>query len=489
MASNGLFFHTISLGMARCISAEGELTTPSQILGEEKVSALPALLLVEPCAKLLLCSSWRSLAFLARWRFSDALWTDWPPVWWIQGGKGVHFHPQASSANAASLALLVDDLRRWAPLVCGGEVFQLLEEGDPGHDMLRLERHLELLDGMVEEIHPCVRGDAWGPEAAVKPRARYGGGAILSAVLAAKGLTSMANLRKDFQRMMRFLSPCLRELPADATSATGFIQLPAWDHKLVLACDAGVMEYRRRHVSPSAGPRYALCDSSPLAGRDWLMSKVRHVREERLVPAFEAMVRLAQGAGALADNEDGEAEADALEDDAAHDLSGDEPDEPLLPPPRPPPPTRAELYAAIVAAVSICTCVPMALELGHTALVHKVSALLFTLFLEAGLAALEEYLGTFISVTSDMGTELGVADLLAELHARLQNYVKASSFQTGEEEGSGDVDEQARAFIFRNTLTVSGILHICSNASKQVYKCLTFWTDLYECLKTLEKLF
>ena len=63
---------------------------------------------------------------------------------------------------------------------------------------------------------------------------------------------------------------------------------------------------------------------------------------------------------------------------------------------------------------------------------------------------MEEYLGTVMSVTSDMGTELGVADMLSRVTALLPNFVKASHMQTGEEEGK-HVEEWIRDFIFSKT--------------------------------------
>ena len=55
--------------------------------------------------------------------------------------------------------------------------------------------------------------------------------------------------------------------------------------------------------------------------------------------------------------------------------------------------------------------------MGRTTLADKVAALLHAFVLEVSLSTLHDFLSTFVSFTTDMGTELGLADF----EARQQN--------------------------------------------------------------------
>lgn len=53
--------------------------------------------------------------------------------------------------------------------------------------------------------------------------------------------------------------------------------------------------------------------------------------------------------------------------------------------------------------------------------------------------------------------------------------------------GGGGVDFRDQ-HLFGHCLTVAGVLHVFSNASKDLYKALNGWTSLYASLKVLEPL-
>ena len=94
-----------------------------------------------------------------------------------------------------------------------------------------------------------------------------------------------------------------------------------------------------------------------------------------------------------------------------------------------------------------------------------------------------------MSITTDLGTERGLADFeTATAHCNLADYIVASAFDD-DDDGDGEqrVMPETR-HLFADCLTVAGLLHIFSNASKDVYKIITSWGTFYESLKILEPL-
>ena len=67
-------------------------------------------------------------------------------------------------------------------------------------------------------------------------------------------------------------------------------------------------------------------------------------------------------------------------------------------------------------------------------------------------------------------------------------YVTASQLREDGDEGDLVRAEASSGFLFRNCLTITGMLRIFSNASKDLYKVFAFWVQLHDCLKTLEPL-
>ncbi len=99
-----------------------------------------------------------------------------------------------------------------------------------------------------------------------------------------------------------------------------------------------------------------------------------------------------------------------------------------------------------------------------------------------------------MSITTDHGTERGLADFESlTLHKMLPLFVQASVFVEdfdldNHAGGDGFDGGLAETRLFSHAITVAGMLHIFSNASKDVYKALDSWSMLYDGLKILEPL-
>lgn len=114
------------------------------------------------------------------------------------------------------------------------------------------------------------------------------------------------------------------------------------------------------------------------------------------------------------------------------------------------------------------------------------------MYLEIGMQYLSAYLDSFISITTDMGTELGIGDYEdVSVNNLFPSWLLGSQLEVDGGDDEGQSFGQAiwgGGFLFKHVITVTGMLHVFSNASKGVYQCLSFWDALYNALKVLEKL-
>ena len=110
---------------------------------------------------------------------------------------------------------------------------------------------------------------------------------------------------------------------------------------------------------------------------------------------------------------------------------------------------RAAQYDILKRFVSVHTLPPVALGLGRTRLPDKVRALLYAMFLDAGLQQLRSYLESFVSFTTDMGTELGIGDYEdAQLNRILPGFVLSSQFEAdGEGDQAGNLHDEKLRFL------------------------------------------
>ena len=99
---------------------------------------------------------------------------------------------------------------------------------------------------------------------------------------------------------------------------------------------------------------------------------------------------------------------------------------------------------------------------------------------------LREYCDSCVSITSDLGVEVGVADFQCRPDSMLPGYLADARMEVDGD--GGDMVGGLPDFLFSSCLTIAGMLHICSNASKDVYRVVSYWSSLYESLKVIEAL-
>ena len=88
-----------------------------------------------------------------------------------------------------------------------------------------------------------------------------------------------------------------------------------------------------------------------------------------------------------------------------------------------------------------------------------------------------------------MGTESGVSNFEASPSKLLPGFVRAGAFEPDGGESAAEFSDPSKPeFLFTKCLPVMGMLHIFSNASKDLYKILATWEQVYKSFKVLEPL-
>ena len=211
-----------------------------------------ALMLVEPLARLLFEGVLTDLMLLARWEGSLSFWGGFPGRAWAAARRGQMYVPAPVALTASHFRDLCTDLRRWSPRIINSGVDDGGGDQDegPGDDAQLLERHLLALDGFVEEMDPPLKPMTVRKS---KNNRKHPARQLLSIVLASQLLKNPANmgtLIKD--KLVHLLPTSLRSLFSEAF-AHNVVDLPVWDHRLLLLVDVATMYHRRQRISLEPG--------------------------------------------------------------------------------------------------------------------------------------------------------------------------------------------------------------------------------------------
>ena len=119
------------------------------------------------------------------------------------------------------------------------------------------------------------------------------------------------------------------------------------------------------------------------------------------------------------------------------DEEGDDSDVdcPILPP-RASSVDRAALFELLARNYMEYQCIPVGLALGHSSVVDKSSALAYAAFVEAGADGMENFMDSVLSVTTDMGVEMGMSSLnVASVGSLLPKWLQASQMMQEDDAG------------------------------------------------------
>ena len=125
-------------------------------------------------------------------------------------------------------------------------------------------------------------------------------------------------------------------------------------------------------------------------------------------------------------------------------------------------------------------------------LYHKCAAILHTLNLEThGVGHLAAVLDHMVSVTTDMGVELGIGDCQAPTLWRVFRARFGRADQLEADDGGGEATSEAaaaepgRALIFGSTIPMLGVLHAMGNFTAGVHSAMSGWEKFTAQLATV----
>ena len=134
---------------------------------------------------------------------------------------------------------------------------------------------------------------------------------------------------------------------------------------------------------------------------------------------------------------------------------------------------------------------PAALGSGAEDLSQKMHALIWSCALECDSPqALREFLSAIISVTSDFGTEIGIADFAnVDLEKWLNDSgMKWPTIDEDELQPLRESDGESRDYLFDEAISIPGLLHIVHNALRELStEGMVHWSGCLAALKTLNK--
>jgi hypothetical protein len=473
------------------------------------INDVPMLTLVAPISVLLFENQWRHLLFLARWKIQ--LWPAWPPQAWREEVAKANW-PDNKTLEADSLTNcwrtfkgLAADLRGWAPRILNSGPLEFTSKrnqvgkrvatlwmsclcvalsipflqfsfsfssclaGDPygdhsGEEQLSLERYLRTLDAVVNSNRYTAdhgKNNRYSPEM------------LIRTVFAASKLRNKGNWKQLLQTQVVPMLPLGARALAEAALHNNTWRIPHWSSRLQLSLDASVMMHRRNNYISRV--HYLLADSSPQGDRDWLIVCDKSIDQGMLTSVMRAVCDLTIDAQTrlAAAPQDEETQGFGHEDEMpARGID------------------RSSAFALLAQAVQCRTQVPVGLGYKKVNVEDKAAALLHSTILETGLEHLGAHLASVVSITTDFGVESGLNDFsIVQISKLLPYWITSGAMEsdTGDTSRHDNVHLLSLEFMFMNSLPVSGLLHIFSNASKDVDKALVSWDSFYSSLKVLEK--
>ena len=413
---------------------------------------IPALLVVKPIALLVTQKRWTDIVYLGKW--PQPWFANWPPAAWLAQARAEVGQVPADPADmtVATLEGLRRDLQQWAPV--------LSRDDAEGLEQMRLEGWVNKLKGWTETLRKAEEQSLGGTNR------RHSCEFLLQTFLACAALRDKNKLPKTLKHAIDFLPAPLRPLARSAmgVGTGGHCRLPKWSTRLEFIFDVSVMLWRREHMSDDSSCRYGMIDASVQGHRDWLISVIRSVPADSIAEVAAAMARLKLHLDRYGAHILDPRDAEPMDDDSGYDRSAD--------------------FDIIAKALSVNHSPPVGLMEGKKSLEHKTAAAVFAWWLESG-DNLDRFLRSFISLTTDLGVESGVGDFQTiDTALLLPKWVRDAKMY----DEMGDVEAEVSKHLFQHVLPVIGLLHICSNAMKQVNTVMEGWSRFYDLLKILEKL-
>lgn len=264
--------------------------------------------------------------------------------------------------------------------------------------------------------------------------------------------------------------------------------------KYQCALDGAIIMLQRLQLQHEPSDFYLLADSSPQAGYNFLLTTMLTIPHSGLQECFAAANRLCS----LAHNKHEDHAPGPIEEDGEPGMDIDEGPDPdevhakLR--------ERAALAKKLESLMTFTTNIPLCLGLGSTDLPAKVRCILHLMWLLSDtprLPGMQDLLARIVSVTTDMGTEMGISDYEApSLQSCVPQWMRppqddARGEVVAEDDGVLDpehgvgVADNMDQHIFPRAMIVGGVLHIFHNASWKMDQAMSGFQSFMNGLKSV----
>jgi hypothetical protein len=328
----------------------------------------------------------------------------------------------------------------------------------------KLKRWIEWLDDCAASLQGIGHCETeYASQFACRGGKRFKGIGLVMVVLFAGGVKDASSINELVAQALRILfSPGFAEVMMKSLSQC---PLPSGStvSRARLWLDCAFILYRRMEsvdFGLMLNAIYLKLDASPQAGRDWLMIKCREVK----VSVLNILLGIV---------------FDLISEPLANNASVMD--------------IRAwsAKCAQVAQAFSSHTFVPVALGMRRASLRHKLAAMLWCVYIESvGLREIIGFLTSVIAITTDQGTEAGLADVPSIPLAQLLPQMKGE-FDIEDDDGEIPIvncnSDPSQQFCFEFALTLPGILHIMHNLTSRILSNLTLWDWFLPLLKAVTK--
>lgn len=446
------------------------------LLGDQVAHNAWCLWLPEPVAHLASLGEWTELVVLSRWyvrcRAKRAIefytpMDDFPSSDWIHRTSKA-WRQSCSNVVAdtpvpqvAQLAVVARRLRMWSQDIVGA----CEDEEEAAQRKHELRGAIEV----VEHFSRRLSGKAHGPHVR-HMRFQYSQLQILHSHRCSRLLKNRGQLRDAVEIALSLTLPDCVDAHAYAQQQPSHTTV--WRSHFFV--DVAMLLYMQ-NVNKHDGPRwlrFAWCDSSPILHHDWLMVRYMRIREDAIERVWRAAIALALDRHAAERRWRAAHGINYVEDSDASETAGSDGEEEEMLHTGLTVEQRQEFNQLLVQQVIPHVAVPCALEQGHANLMHKCAAIVHGLSMEcASRSDLSEAVASIRTLTTDMGTEQGIADACVPHGVCLPPWYRPEGGRVVNEDCE---DEQNRAsfvdgpHMFQNCIHIPGMLHILHNLEADV---------------------
>ena len=300
--------------------------------------------------------------------------------------------PTYEPVDLRNIANIANHLRRWAPQILvpaagddGGDAADDDDEADVvAQNRMQLKRCLIQLDGLAESFgrsQLCERREGGGWQ--------FHGAAMLQCIRLMMQVRNRSKIAEVVDKALRVAIPTLAESCLSALSMAGHIPDGSTLSRAQPCLDAALLLLHKAMLDIGKWALYVWADSSPQLSYNFLISTMLAIAEDKLVQALDAAALLART----------KYTPDLEERDAEEVLK-----------------TRADCLKVLAECTHIINNMPQCLAVGGTSLMHKVRVILHIFWMMGGpdrLASVIRRAASIVSFTTDLGTEMGLSDVVA----------------------------------------------------------------------------